>query len=231
MERNDDKQRRSAFEDALQGKSIPVLTLDHKWYRLFDELGRDDVKELSEQLNTLLKRQGRINTEIKDIRKLKKKLMNEIVSTVDRMESSGDEDGDKKVEDNKRLIEECNERLENYQDEMLELPREIEQVNLQLMLQTMECCYRTMQRNTTEIEEIGEWVTGIRIELKKRLINKQEMEQKNHEIYSYMHDVFGAEVLNLFDMKYNPEKQHPTIPQEERFGNEISGHFRGNAEI
>lgn len=215
MERNDDKQRKSIFAEALQGKNIPVLTLDHKWYRLFDELGREDVKKLSEQLNTLLKRQGRINTETKDIRRLKKKLMNEIVSMVDQAEQTGDKEIEKKIEDNKRLIEECNGKLEGYQDEMLDLPREIEQMNYQLMLLTMECCYKTMQRNTTEIKEIEDWVTEIRIELKKRLVNKQEMEQKNHEIYSYMHDVFGAEVLNLFDMKYNPEKQRPTIPQEE----------------
>lgn len=214
MERNDEKQRKSIFEEALQGKSFPVLTLDHKWYRLFDELGRDDVRELSEQLNTLLKRQGRINTESKEIRRLKKRLMNEIVSMVDQMESNGDAEIEKKVEENKRLIEECNEKLDAYQDELFELPREIERVNYQLMVRTMECCYRTMQRNTAEIEEIGDWVTEIRMELKKRLVYKQEMEQKNHEIYSYMHDVFGAEVLNLFDMKYNPEKQHPTIPQE-----------------
>lgn len=215
MERKDGKQRKSVFSEALQGKNIPVLTLDHKWYRLFDEVGRAEVKSLSEQLNILLKRQGRLNTEMKDIKKLKKKLMNEIVSMVDQEEQSGDKNFEKKIDDNKRLIEECNGKMEGYQDELLELPREIEKINFQLMLLTMECCYQTMQQNTKEIKETEDWVTEIRIELKKRLINKQEMEQKNHEIYSYMHDVFGAEVLNLFDVQYNPEKQRPAIPQEE----------------
>ena len=72
-----------------------------------------------------------------------------------------------------------------------------------------------MRQNTVEIEKVEDWVTEIRIELKKRLIEKQEMEQKNHMIYSYMHDVFGVEVLDLFDMTYNPEKKHPTIPKKE----------------
>ena len=31
-----------------------------------------------------------------------------------------------------------------------------------------------------------------------------------------MHDVFGAEVLNLFDMKYNPEEQHPVAPAKKQ---------------
>lgn len=215
MERKDDKQRKTAFLEALQGKNIPVLTLDHKWYRLLDEVSKKEVKDYSEQLNTLLKRQGRLNTESKDIRKLKKKLMNEIVPMVDQVEQNG---GDKKIEkqidEHKRLIEECNEKLESYQEELKEIPLEINKVNQQLMVLTMECCYRSMQQNNIQIKEIEEWVTRIRIELKTRLVEKQEMEQKNQEIYSYMHDVFGAEVLNLFDMQYNPGKQHPTVPHK-----------------
>ena len=58
------------------------------------------------------------------------------------------------------------------------------------------------------------------MELKKRLIKKQEMEQRNHAIYSYMHDLFGAEVLDMFDLQYNPEEQHPVMPGE---GNKKAG--------
>ncbi len=214
MERYSDKKRKSIFTEALQGKDIPVLTLDHKWYRLFDEVGKREVKKLSEQLNSLLRKQGRLNTEAKNIRKIKKKLMNEIVPMVNDAEQNQNAEIEKKIEKHKRLIEECNEKLEKCQDELKELPGEIQRVNYQLMILTMECCYDTMQRNSNEIKDVEDWVTEIRIELKKRLIEKQEMEQRNHVIYSYMHDVFGAEVLDLFDMKYNPEKQHPRIPKD-----------------
>lgn len=210
-----ESQKTEVFSEALQGKNIPVLTLDHKWYRLLDELGRRDVKDSEEQLNALLKQQGKLNTKSRDIKLLKKKLMAEIVPMVNEAQENGDEDAEKRIEEHKRLIAECNEKLDAYQDELLDLPRQIEKLNRELMIKTMQSCYRTMQSNTDEIQEIEEWVTQIRIELKKRLINKQEMEQKNHEIYSYMHDVFGAEVLNLFDMRYDPDKQHPSAPQKE----------------
>lgn len=202
MERNDGKYKKITFEDALQGKNIPVLTLDHKWYRLLDEFGKRDVQNLSDQLNDLLKRQGKLNTETKEIRKLKKKLMGEIVPMVNEMEETGDRKLEKKIDQTRRLIEDCNEKMEAYQDEMKELPLEIDKVNRQLMVMTMENCYKTMQSNNKGIKEIDDWVTEIRIELKKRLVEKQEMEQKNQQIYSYMHDVFGAEVLNLFDMNF-----------------------------
>ena len=37
------------------------------------------------------------------------------------------------------------------------------------------------------------------------LILKQEKETVNQELYSYMHDIFGADVINLFDTKYKIE--------------------------
>jgi hypothetical protein len=33
------------------------------------------------------------------------------------------------------------------------------------------------------------------------------MEIKNQEIYSYMHDIFGAEVIEIFDLKYKEENK------------------------
>lgn len=211
---NNARKKEELFTNALQGKKIPVLTLDNKWYRLLNELEKESVKEWEEQLNTLLKRQGKLNTEVKSIKRLKKKLMNEIVEMADA--SSQSAENEKKIADNKRLIEECNEKLKNHQDELLDLPREIERINFKLMLLTMEYCYDTMQENTEAINEVSDWVTQVRIELKKRLIRKQEMEQKNYEIYSYMHDIFGADVVNLFDMKYNPEEQHTKPPRKEK---------------
>lgn len=202
------------FSEALQGKKIPILTLDNKWYRLLDPKMRKALSGTEEQLNNLLKRQGKLNTEYKDIKKLKKRLMNEIMEMAAQAERGAGTNMDRKLEKHRELVEECNQRLESYEDEMLELPNEINKLNYRLMTATMEHCYAAMQENTEEIERIAEWVTQIRIELKKRLVRKQQMEQQNHEIYSYMHDVFGADVVELFDMKYNPEEQHPVSPKD-----------------
>lgn len=207
-------EKREAFEQALKGKRIPILTLDNKWYKLLTEEARAEVAGLEEELNTLLKRQGKLNNDVKNIKRLKKKLMGEIVSLVDEAEQEGKEDAPQKIEQNKKLVEDCNQRLEGYQDELLELPREIEQANFKLMLATMDYCYDAMQENGADIQEIAQWVTEVRIELKKRLIRKQEMEQRNNAIYSYMHDVFGAEVIEIFDMKYNPDQRESGAGEE-----------------
>ena len=200
--------KQESFQNALLGKRLPVLTLDNKWYRLLNETGSVPLKETEDTLNELLKRQGKLNTESKEIRVLKKKLMQEIVPMVDEMDQKGEDDKlAKQIDEHKRLIEECNEKLENYEDELKDLPREIERTNLQLMLFTMQNCYDMMKENDRRIQETAQWVNQIRIELKKRLIEKQQWEQQNQDIYNYMHDIFGADVVDLFDMKYNPEQK------------------------
>jgi len=205
MKRKGDKNKQEIFARALEGKHIPILTLDNKWYRLLTAETRMSVSGVEKKLNDLLKRQGKLNTESKEIRRLKKKLMNEILELVNETEESPNAESEKKIEKNKRLVEECNEKLEAYQDELKELPGEIDALNLQLMLRTMECCYDIMQDNTEEIRKISEWVEEIRELLKQRLVQKQEMEVRNQAIYSYMHDLFGAEVIDIFDMQYNPD--------------------------
>ena len=203
------------YSPALKEKKIPILTLDNKWHRLFTQTNPNKtILRLEEELNDLLKKQGKATTESKDIKRLKKKLMQEIVENAEGTAEGNDEKALKKMEDNKRLINECNERLTMYEDQLIELPREIDRVNRELMLQTMDSCYDTLKANEAEIEETAKWVAAIRIELKKRLIRKQEMEQMNQELYSYMHDIFGAEVIEIFDMKYEKENLDHTGSEE-----------------
>ena len=165
MKSKSDSERREVFTEALKGKRIPILTLDNKWYRLLTDEARATVSGIEKQLNALLKRQGKLNTESKEIKRLKKKLVNDIMPLVDEAEKNPGGEAAKKIDQNKRLVEECNEKLESYQDELMELPKQIDELNIQLMLITMDCCYETMQENAVEIEAINQWVTDIRMEM------------------------------------------------------------------
>lgn len=191
------------FKQALAGKKIPILTLDNKWHQLFTQTEQTaEIKEMEEALNELIKRQGKANTESKEIKKLKKKLMDEIVVLADEMGDHPTKKQEKDMADHKRLINECNEKMDAYEEELLELPREINQLNNKLMLATMESCYRRLQRNKEELAQIDAWLVSIRKELKKKVIRKQEKEAMNQQLYAYMHDIFGADVIELFDLKF-----------------------------
>lgn len=197
------------FEPALVGKKIPILTLDNKWHKLFTQRGyTSEIKRMESEMNNLLKHQGKINTESKELKKLKKKSMDEIMVLADEMGKAPSKKLEKKMEELKRLVNECNEKMDAYEEELVDLPRQINQLNQKLMLATMEVCYRNLHKNTEELEEIEEWISSIRRELKKKVVRKQEKEAMNHQLYSYMHDIFGADVIEIFDMKYNPEEKY-----------------------
>ena len=72
------------------------------------------------------------------------------------------------------------------------------------MLATMSQCYESIKDNNNSIQEISDWIDEVRVKLKTNLIKKQDKELKNQEIYNYMHDIFGADVIDIFDMKFNP---------------------------
>lgn len=186
---------------ALENKKIPVLTLDHKWHRLFTQIeSNSEIKDLENELNELLKKQGKVNTEIKELKKLKAKIMEDMVSS--SMEEGGNQS---KIEENKKLLDECNQKIDEYQDENLDLPAKINEINKKLMLTTMNVCYDDIKCGTEEINEISQWIDEVRVELKKNVIRKQEKQKRIQDLYSYMHDIFGADVIEIFDMQYNPE--------------------------
>ncbi len=197
------------FKEALKGKKIPILVLDQKWHRLFAVYGKnEDVKEYEQELHELLAKQGRVNTEIKELKSLKATLMQNIMRN---MEGSSDSNADalsvKKQEENTRLIGEVNEKLALLEDEALDIPNLIKEKNNELMLATMEYCYETLRMNQTSITEISEWIKLIRVELKKNIIRKQNCEINNKEMYAYMHDTFGAQVIDIFDIAYEEEEE------------------------
>ncbi len=193
------------FSEKLKGKKIPILTLDKKWHQIFVRAEKTpEIKELETKLNDLLKRQGKVNTETKQINGLKKKLMSEIIDLSARLDEDPDsKELNKEMETHTRLVNECKEKLDAYQDEILDLPRLIDEANTELMHETMRVCYEWLQDNFDDIEVINNWIKDIRMELKTNMIRKQEMEMKNQIMYSYMHDIFGPEVMDIFDIRYD----------------------------
>ena len=193
------------FQSVLKGKKIPILTLDNKWYRLFEKNMTPEMKRLESRINDLLKEQGRVTNEVKDLKKIKNNLMSEIVANMPEDGQPIDPSHQKKIAESKRLIDQVNERIAKYDDDMLDLPKMIDEENFKLMLLSMEICYDEFLSNTEDIEDISAWIKSMRMELKRNIIKKQQMEVKNVELYTYMNDIFGSDVINIFDIKYDVE--------------------------
>lgn len=187
------------FKSALIGKTVPLLILDQKWHRLFAVHGKtDEIKALETKLHNLLADQSKQNTRLKELKRLKGKLLDEIV------QSMGEEDA--KAEENKRLIDEINEKIDACEEELVDIPYQIRKANDDLMLVCMDYFYEKIRVNQKESAEIDAWINQIRVDLKKNIIRKQNRDINNREMYAYLHDIFGPEVINIFDIKYEDEE-------------------------
>lgn len=195
------------LQKALVGKKIPVLILDQKWHRLFAVHGKtNEIKQVETELNTLLARQGKLGTDLKSYKALKKKLMDSIVQNMDgTSEEHMDAARERKLDEDKRLIDETNQKIEEAEEELLEIPAKIRSTNERLMILSMDYFYDKLRVNEEEAKEIDAWITQVRIDLKKNIIKKQNREINNREIYAYLHDILGPEVLNLFDIQYGEQ--------------------------
>lgn len=194
------------FKKIFKNKKIPILTLDERWYALFpDEEKPSHIKDIEDELNELMKRQGKLVTDLKDMKKLKNSLMKEIIDNMDVDDSAAGMKKAKKLDQNQKFIKELSEKIKVTEDEIIEIPYHIKAVNEKLMIESAKECYKRLDYNNEKIDEITQWVNHVREELKEKILIKQDMETQNNTIYSYMHDLLGPNLLQSLDESFKKE--------------------------
>ncbi len=172
---------------------LPPLTLDVKWQAIFNTPDKSsNIAKLEKQLNDIIKRQGGINNDVKDLKRIKKKLMQEIVENMDSPENSR---ADKKIRKSKELIEDINNKLILLEDEELDLPSNMADVNAELMLESMSEILDTYEANEEDIEVLESWINETRIELKKRVLLLQKKKEENALMEKYLYDMLDSEIV------------------------------------
>jgi len=183
--------------------------LDERWHQMFNVIEKPKlVKDLEDEVNALLKKQGQVNNDLKEVKKIKNKLMQEIV---EQMEVSGEnseknQKRNKTMEKNQKLILECNEKLEALEDEQFEIPHKLRDANEKLIVAGMEIAYIHLQKGKEEEKRLTNWIAKARIELRKQMLLKQETEDNNVMIYNNMHDILGAQLMEVLDNKFGQKE-------------------------
>lgn len=188
------------YDKIFKGKKIPILTLDERWHEIFPDYDKPaHLREIETRLNELIKQQGKMATDMKDMKNLKTKLMQEIIAHMDVNDTEAGKLKAKKLDRNQKLIKELSEKMNKAEDELIKLPYQIKAVNEQLIIESAKVCYERLDRNNEKTTEISRWVAKVRDELKDKILEKQDMELKSTAIYSYMHDMLGPELLQDLD--------------------------------
>ncbi|WP_051554976.1 hypothetical protein [Lachnospira multipara] len=177
---------------------VPVLTLDERWYKLIPaKYKTDEINYWEKRVNELLKKQGQANNDIKEVKKIKNQLIQEVVEA---MEDDDNSDAKKKkMEQNQRLIQEAKDKIASLEDEALDYPKELADANKHLISETLKVVYERLNTNVEDIEVLSKWIDQTRIKLKKNIVIRQDKEEANERMYTYMHDIFGPDFSNELD--------------------------------
>lgn len=200
------KRRDLEFEmlvrEALKGKKVPILVLDRRWHTLFPQGEKPaEIIQLEEQLNELLKRQGYLVNDIKDLKKTKKKLMEGIVAGMNDAEPLRD----KKKKNQQRLLLEIKERIETESDELIELPRKIKKANEELLATGAHYCFERLANGDEQLKIVKQEIEELRTSLREKTEWKDDLEESMNSAYSLMHGLLGHDVMNLYDKRKGKE--------------------------
>lgn len=191
-----DRELSALVREALRGRQVPILVLDNRWHMLFPQGGKPtEIVELEKKLNSLIKRQGHLVNELKDLRRAKKKLMEGILAGM-----RGDTDFDNRKKDNQqRLLIETGEKIEDESDELMGIPTQIKEVNEKLLQLSVRYCFDRLGRWDKEIGNLKEDIALLKKELDIRESEKAELEENMDSAYSLMHSLLGHDIMNIFD--------------------------------
>ncbi len=189
--------------ELLKKNNIPIACLDERWLRLFPDSEKTPlIKKLENELKELLKRQGKVNTDLKDIRVVRDKLTQSVLETAEDT-SIPENKRLKKQAASQRLIVEARQKQDNLELELDELPDKIKEANSALIFESVRVCYQRINQNKQDIDMLEQWIEQMREKLKERVVLKQDKEITNEEIYTYLHGMLGAGVMEAFDEKSN----------------------------
>lgn len=189
-------QRDARFLQSIQGENLPILTLDPSWHALFVNGNKSsEVRRLERRLTDLLKQQGRLNNENRDMKGQKKRLMGRIFYNMSDM----GEENDRRKAKQREMIEEINMRVVQNEDVLGLLPEQIKRVNEELLLETLKTVYQQVEVNRERIGQLDDSIERIRAQLSARLLEKQNRENYNHEVFNSLKEIVGMKPVEIYE--------------------------------
>ena len=72
------------IKDTASFNHIPILTLDKRWYLLVPEVSKtDEIKYWEKKVNDLLKKQGQVTNDLKEVKKIKEQVIQDVVENME----------------------------------------------------------------------------------------------------------------------------------------------------
>ncbi len=187
----------------LRKNDISLLILDERWNMLFSNTQKTPAIERSEErLKELLKQEARLTAEKREIAASKKRHMDNIIKLTADVFEKNDADAKKQMQASEHEIKRINDRAVQIEELLDAMPDRLKQANLELLEQTVNIVYYKIRASKKRVEELEKLIEETRNRLKGYIDEKESLSQDDTDIYSYFHDLLGADELEKLDKEF-----------------------------
>ncbi len=186
----------------LKKQRMPIITLDNSWHQLIADIKTPQISVLEKDLNSLLKEQGKLNTDYVEYTRLKKEMLDTILELTHEAFELGSDQAMKKIEDQQKMVLKINEKLEIIEPRLDIIPGEIQEINNMLIDQTAQLCYGHINTYREKSQILDEEIQIIRSTLMKKTEEKKTYDKKLEQTYKFLHQLVGADFIEKLDNVY-----------------------------
>lgn len=204
------KKRKRLDVRVLRQNDISILILDERWNMLFKNMPKSSsIERLENKLKELLKEESRLIEEQNDLAHLKKKHMAVILSLTEEVFDKDNKEAMKEMQTSQGEIKRISERNKIIDSMLDNMPKRIKNANLELLEEAVNLVYYKFRMGIRRREELNKLIAEqeriieeARAKMKGYIDEKEALASDNTDIYSYFHDLLGAEVLEKLDRKF-----------------------------
>lgn len=189
-------------EKIIKKNKIPILIKDNGWQNLFGENKTKEMGKLSGKLEELIHEEKEAMRELKRVHKEKKILMNKVLKLSDEANSNNNTAALTELENTKNRILHVNDDIDELQFRLEMLPKEIYDVNLELLKKTISISYEDISEGRGRVSYLDIEIQKIRKILGAMWEEKFTKEKRINDLYLYLHGILGHEVIDRLDREF-----------------------------
>jgi len=186
-------------DNIVKRNKIPILIYVPEWIQLFTNNKSRGMSKTIEKLEALISREKEYSEELDRLGKRKKLVMNKILYLSKDINENNNEEALPKMEEAEKELLEINRRMPELMEELELLPGLINEMNTQLLKDTIKKSYELINEYKSESEKCQEQVNEIRLKLSALIQKKVDMEERVNKLYSFTHGMLGAAEMETLD--------------------------------
>ncbi|TRW28768.1 hypothetical protein FL857_01410 [Criibacterium bergeronii] len=187
------------FERIKKGTVIPML-IDYKPFKEMIKYSiNPSMQSLIKYIEDITKEEKAKLLETANLQKEKSRFAAKVLYLSDQLNSHGSRHAGEHLDDIKEKMVEINDKIEQNQIDLSALRVEKENLNLELLRQTLDYCYENINQDEKNLKALLDEIDKIRTELEKKRIVRDTLQKRINSTYGFIHGVMGAKETSKID--------------------------------